>query len=69
MMIRNEFNYRREPPVKIRSCAYLNDIVERDHRRIKARMQPMLGFKRFYNARRVIIGIELMQMLHRDQFR
>ena len=28
----------------------------------------MLGFKTFYNARRVIIGIELAQMIHKRQF-
>ena len=66
MGMRNEFHYRRENPVKIRSCQYLNNIVEQDHRRIKRRVQPMLGFKKFYNARRVIMGIELMQMLHKD---
>ena len=64
----NEFNYRWKNPVKIRCCQYLNNIVEQDHRRIKARVQPMLGFKTFYNARRVLIGIELMQMLHKGQF-
>ena len=69
MGMRNEFNYRWENPVKIRRCQYLNNIVEQDHRRIKARVQPMLGFKTFYNARRVITGIELMQMLHKGQFR
>jgi transposase-like protein len=69
MGMRNEFHYRRENPVKIRSCQYLNNIVEQDHRRIKRRVQPMLGFKTFYNARRVIMGIELMQMLHKGQFR
>ena len=69
MGMRNEFNYRWEDPVKIRCCQYLNNIVEQDHRRIKTRVQPMLGFKKFYNARRVIIGIELMQMLHKGQFR
>jgi transposase-like protein len=68
MGMRNEFNYCWKNPVKIRSCAYLNNIVEQDHRRIKARVQPMLGFKKFYNARRVIIGIELMQMIHKGQF-
>jgi putative transposase len=69
MGMRNEFNYRWEDPVKIRCCPYLNNIVEQDHRRIKTRVQPMLGFKQFYNARRVIAGIELMQMLHKGQFR
>lgn len=68
MGMRNEFNYRGANPVKIRSCAYLNNIIEQDHRRIKGRVKPMLGFKKFYNARRVIIGIELMQMLHKGQF-
>jgi hypothetical protein len=28
----------------------------------------MLGMKSFYNARRVIAGIELMQMIHKDKF-
>ena len=68
MGMRNEFNYRFENPVRIRSSQYLNNIVEQDHRRIKFRLQPMLGFKSFYNARRVIAGIELMQMIHKGQF-
>ena len=68
MGMRNEFNYRFENPVRIRSSQYLNNIVEQDHRRIKFRLQPMLGFKSFYNARRVIAGIELMQMIHKGLF-
>ena len=32
------------------------------------RLRPMLGFKTFYNARRVIIGIELAQKIHKRQF-
>jgi hypothetical protein len=35
----------------------------------QVQVQPMLGFKKFYNARRVIMGVELMQMLHKGQFR
>jgi transposase-like protein len=68
MGMRNEFNYRWENAVKIRSCQYLNNIVEQDHRPINFRLQPMLGFKSFYNARRVIAGIESMQMIHKGQF-
>jgi transposase-like protein len=68
MGMRNEFNYRFKNPVRIRSSQYLNNIVEQDHRRIKFRLQPMLGFKSFYNARRVIAGIELMQIIHKGQF-
>jgi transposase-like protein len=51
------FNYRWENPVKIRCCPYLNNIVEQDHRRVKSRIQPMLNFKKFSNARRVLVGI------------
>jgi transposase-like protein len=68
MGMRNEFNFRWDNPVKIRSCQYLNNIVEQDHRRIKARVQAMLGFKTFYNARRVLIGIEFMQKIHKGQY-
>ena len=32
MGMRNEFNFRWANPVKIRSCKYLNNIVEQDHR-------------------------------------
>lgn len=53
--------------MKIRSCKYLNNIVEQDHRRVKFLLKPMLGFKSFYKARRVIIGIELAQKIHKDQ--
>ena len=67
--MRNEFNFRWATPVKIRSCKYLNNIVEQDHRRIKSRIQPMLGFKKFYNARRVLIGVELLQKLSKGQYR
>ena len=65
----NEFNYRWKNPVKIRCCPYLSNVVEQDHRRIKFRVQPMLGFKTFYNARRVLIGIELLQKIIKGQFR
>jgi transposase-like protein len=69
MGMNNEFNFRWENPVKIRSCQYLNNVVEQDHRRIKSRLQPMLGFKLFYNARRVLIGIELLQKIVKGQYR
>ena len=38
------------------------------NRRVKGRLRPMLGFKTFYNSRRVIIGIELAQKIHKRQF-
>jgi transposase-like protein len=53
---------------KIRCCPYLNNVVEQDYRRIKFRVQPMLGFKTFYNARHVLTGIELLQKIVKGQF-
>ena len=38
--------------VQVRSCKYLNNVIEQDHRRIKQRIRPMLGFKRFENGGR-----------------
>jgi transposase-like protein len=43
--------------VRIRSCKYLNNIIEQDHRRIKQRIRPMLGFKQFETAAATIRGI------------
>ena len=68
MGMNGEFNFRGRNPVKIRCCQYLNNVVEQDHRRVKGRLRPMLGFKTFYNARRVISGIELAQKMHKRQF-
>src|SRR4030095_6107041 len=68
MGMRNEFNYRWENPVKIRSCKYLNNIVEQDHRRVKFRVSAKLGFKSFQNASIVIAGIELIQKLKKGQY-
>jgi transposase-like protein len=54
--------------MRVRSCAYLNNIVEQDHRRVKRRVNPMLGFKSFENARVVIAGIELAQKISKRQY-
>ena len=34
----------------VRTCPYLNNIIEQDHRAIKARCEPMRGFKSFTTA-------------------
>ncbi len=67
MGMNGEFNFRGRKPVTIRCCQYLNNVVEQEHRRVKGRLQPMLGFKTFDNARRVIIGIELAQKIQKRQ--
>ena len=48
---------------------WLNNRVERDHRRIKRRTRPMLGFKGFRTARRTLAGVEVMAMLAKGQVR
>jgi len=68
MGMNNEFNYRWDDPVQIRNCPYLNNVVEQDHRRIKSRVAPMLGFKCFFNARRVLAGVELVNKIIKGQF-
>jgi putative transposase len=50
-------NAERETPIKIRQVKYLNNIVEQDHRAIKRRKRPMLGFKTFRCARILLGGI------------
>src|ERR1700741_4598553 len=55
--------------VRIRSSNYLNNVVEQDHRRIKHRIRPMLGFKRFETAAITISGIELAEKIRKHQFR
>ena len=55
--------------VGIRSSKYLNNVVEQDHRRIKQRIRPMLGFKRFETAAITIGGIELAEKIRKHQFK
>ena len=55
--------------VRVRSSQYLNNLIEQDHRRVKQRIRPMLGFKRFDNAAVTISGIELAEKIKKDQFK
>ena len=52
----------------VRTSKYLNNLVEQDHRRVKQRVYPMLGFKRFANATVTISGIELLHRIREGQF-
>lgn len=54
--------------MRVRSCAYLNNVVEQDHRRVKKRVQPMLGFQSFENARVIISGIEFAEKIKKRQY-
>ena len=53
--------------VGVRSNKYLNNVIEQDHRRIKHRIGPMLGFKRFDTAAITICGIELAAKISKQQ--
>jgi len=55
--------------LKVRSSQYLNNVIEQDHRRVKHRLGPMLGFKRFDNAVVTVSGIELAEKIKNGQFK
>lgn len=52
-----------------RQAKYLNNIVEQDHRAVKRRTAPMLGFKSFRTAHILLSGIETMHMIRKGQMR
>ena len=52
-----------------RQSKYLNNIVEQDHRFIKRRVKPGLGFGSFNTAKRTIKGYEAMNMIRKGQIR
>jgi transposase-like protein len=54
--------------MKLRSSKYLNNLIEQDHRGIKSRTRPMLGFKSFASAATAIAGVELLRCIHKRQF-
>ena len=58
---------RRLKPIRIRQSQYLNNRIEQDHRAIKRRVRPMLGFKSADSARLILGGIELVHMLRKQQ--
>jgi len=48
---------------------YLNNVVEQDHRAIKGRCQPMLGFKSYRTAAVTLAGLELVHRIRKRQFK
>jgi transposase-like protein len=53
--------------MELRQSKYLNNIVEQDHRAVKRRTRPMLGFKDFWSAAKIIAGIETSHMIRKGQ--
>ncbi len=52
---------------ELRPVKYLNNIVEQDHRFIKPRVNPGMGFGSFNTARRTLRGYEAMNMIRKGQ--
>ena len=53
--------------IRVFRSKYLNNIVEQDHRGVKRRIRPMLGFKSFRSATATLDGIETAHMIRRGQ--
>ena len=66
----DELKQSRSLPINVlvRTSRYLNNLIEQDHRRVKQRIYPMLGLKRFENAAVMIRGIELIHKIRKGQF-
>jgi transposase-like protein len=48
---------------------YLNNLIEQDHRFIKRRTRPGLGFFSFETAQRTLAGYETMNMIRKGQLK
>ena len=55
------------PECELRPIKYLNNLVEQDHRFIKRRVNPGMGFWSFDTALRTIHGYEAMHLLRKGQ--
>jgi class 3 adenylate cyclase len=59
----------KQKPIVVRTSKYLNNRIEQDHRRIKRRIRPMLGFKSLKAAEIILSGVELIHMMRKRQAR
>jgi len=53
--------------IEIRRNKHMNNMVEQDHRFVKKRTTPMLGFKSFSAAEITISGIESIRIIQKGQ--
>jgi len=58
----------KEKCITVRQSKYLNNLIEQDHRNLKRRIRPMLGFKSFRRSQTILAGIELVQMIRKGQY-
>jgi transposase, IS6 family len=54
---------------RCRTCPYLNNGLEQDHRGIKRRIRASQGFRSFESAWRTIQGYEVLHMIRKGQVR
>ena len=66
--LNEELEKAEKPKIEIRQIKYLNNLVEQDHRGIKQRTKPMLGFQSFKTAWRTLKGVELCHMIRKGQY-
>jgi len=62
-------DYDEDQKIEIRQNKYLNNMIEQDHRFIKRRTKPALGYKSFNGARQTIAGIEIVHMIKKGQLK
>jgi transposase-like protein len=62
-----ECSRRHLQPARIHQSRYLNNRIEQDHRAIKRRIRPMLGFKSMNSAHAILGGIEMIHMIRKGQ--
>jgi len=53
--------------VELRPSKYLNNLVEQAHRAVKRITNPMMGFKSFRSAQKLVAGIETKHMVKQGQ--
>ena len=64
-----DFNKGQERKIIPRQRKYMNNIARQDHRRIKRRTRPMMGFKSFRSAQNTLAGIETVAQMRKGQMR
>ena len=63
----DELNSKMGLGIEVRQVKYLNNIVEQSHRKIRRMTRPMMGFGNFWSAATTIAGIEIVDMIYRNQ--
>ncbi len=56
-------------PIEMVRIKYPNNMVQQDHRTIKKRIRPMLGFKSFASGSATLEGIEVANMIRKGQMK